>query len=55
MWVVSYFSAGVLLKEIKASGGCYGIGKEFFVQAKAESRRNDAGASLNERCCFCCE
>ncbi|WP_285400465.1 hypothetical protein [Lysinibacillus sp. fls2-241-R2A-57] len=29
-----------LLKEVKASGGCYRIGKEFIVQHKADSGRN---------------
>ncbi len=27
-----------LLKEFKASGGCHGIGKEFFVQAQSRFR-----------------
>jgi len=26
------------LKEVKASGGCQGIGKEFFVQAQSRFR-----------------
>jgi len=26
------------LKEVKASGGCHGIGKEFFVQAQSRFR-----------------
>ncbi|MEQ6353909.1 hypothetical protein ABNX05_04715 [Lysinibacillus sp. M3] len=35
--VISPFSAGVQnpLKKVKASGGCHGIGKEFFVQAQS--------------------